>query len=535
MEIKKVDHLGIVAGVIKDLGIIETIDKLIGTDEQEIITTGEAIAGMIINGLGFASRSMSLTPQFFETKALDILLRKGVEAKHLNRFKLGRSLDKVYDYGCEKLFSSVAINVCRKEKIDISFVHGDTTTFSLDGEYDVDIDSQPVKIVRGYSKDKRPDLKQVVLELMCSQDGGIPLLSKTWNGNESDSCILRERVKNFFKVFKNEKKLRCFIADSKVYNKKNGSYLKQINFITRIPSTVKLENEFIDKAINGKNDWKKINEKNKTKVFFVSHYGIKQRWVVVYSQSAHNRASKSIKKNVDREKQAIKKVINQLRKQKFACKKDAMTALNNSTKKLFYHQIQGINIKECKSYDKPGRPTKESLKIEYQVEATVSDLKKIIDIKIEQKSCFIIATNILNDDLLSDDKIVDAYKGQDCVEKGFAFLKNPTFFVSSLFVKSVSRIQGLLTIMTLSLLIYSIAQRRLRKQLKLLNKTVPNQIKQSTQKPTMKWIFQLFEGIYFVIVSSGNVIKRLIEGLNELRISVIKLLGAAVKEIYNLI
>ena len=89
--------------------------------------------------------------------------------------------------------------------------------------------------------------------------------------------------------------------------------------------------------------------------------------------------------------------------------------------------------------------------------------------------------------------------------------------------------------MTLSLLIYSIAQRRLRKQLKLLNKTVPNQIKQSTQKPTMKWIFQLFEGIYFVIVSSGNVIKRLIEGLNELRISVIKLLGAAVKEIYNLI
>jgi hypothetical protein len=67
-----------VAGVIQDLGIIDMIDSRIVPDEREEITTGEAIAGMIINGLGFSDRPISLTPWFFQGKALDILIREGV-------------------------------------------------------------------------------------------------------------------------------------------------------------------------------------------------------------------------------------------------------------------------------------------------------------------------------------------------------------------------------------------------------------------------------------------------------------------------
>jgi transposase len=78
-KIEKIDHLGIVAGVIRELRIIETIDKLIGTDDKKIIATGEAVAGMILNGLGFTSRALSLTPQFFETKAVERLIREKME------------------------------------------------------------------------------------------------------------------------------------------------------------------------------------------------------------------------------------------------------------------------------------------------------------------------------------------------------------------------------------------------------------------------------------------------------------------------
>ena len=99
VTVERLDHLGIIAGVIKDLGLIEMIDARLGLDDQEGITTGEALAGMILNGLGFSDRPMSLTPQFFANKPVGLLFRDGVSAEHFNRFKLGRSLDKTFSYG----------------------------------------------------------------------------------------------------------------------------------------------------------------------------------------------------------------------------------------------------------------------------------------------------------------------------------------------------------------------------------------------------------------------------------------------------
>ena len=80
--------------------LIEIIDARLVPDAQEEITPGEAIAGMILNGLGFTQRPLSLTPQFFANKPLDLLFREGIHAEMFNRFKLGRTLDEAYDYGC---------------------------------------------------------------------------------------------------------------------------------------------------------------------------------------------------------------------------------------------------------------------------------------------------------------------------------------------------------------------------------------------------------------------------------------------------
>ncbi len=47
--------------------------------------------------------------------------RDGVSADSFNRFKLGRSLDKAFSYGCDMLFSEIALSVCRQEGIDLRF------------------------------------------------------------------------------------------------------------------------------------------------------------------------------------------------------------------------------------------------------------------------------------------------------------------------------------------------------------------------------------------------------------------------------
>ena len=52
------DHLGVLVSVIKDLGLIDMINARLLPDRQEVLTPGEAMAGMILNGLGFANRPL---------------------------------------------------------------------------------------------------------------------------------------------------------------------------------------------------------------------------------------------------------------------------------------------------------------------------------------------------------------------------------------------------------------------------------------------------------------------------------------------
>ena len=178
IRVERLDHIGVIASVVKDLGLIDMINARLVPDEQEVITPGEAIAGMILNGLGFANRPVSLTPQFFANKPLDLLLREGLCAEMFNRFKLGRTLDEAYAYGCDLLFHELALTVCAQEGIDLRFNHLDTTSFSLSGEYVAESDEQAITITHGYSRDHRPDL-EAVRKLMSNKS--IPYKSlKVW-------------------------------------------------------------------------------------------------------------------------------------------------------------------------------------------------------------------------------------------------------------------------------------------------------------------------------------------------------------------
>jgi transposase len=151
----------------------------------------------------------------------------------------------------------------------------------------------------------------------------------------------------------------------------------------------------------------------------------------------------------------------------------------------------------------------------------------------QQGACFVIGTNI-DASQVSDLQVIQAYKAQSQVESGFRFLKDPLFFVSSLFVKKPCRIQGLLMVMTLALLVYAVTQRRLRGQLVWQHDTIPNQINQPTERPTLRWVFQLLEGIHRVRVTVQDQAQDVIEGLNEVQIKVLRLFGEEVCQLYQI-
>jgi hypothetical protein len=91
--VERLDHFGVIASVIQDWGLIEMINARLVPDAQEVLTPGEAIAGMIRNGLGCAHRPWSLTPQFFAHKPLARWFHAGMCASRFNRFTRGRTRD----------------------------------------------------------------------------------------------------------------------------------------------------------------------------------------------------------------------------------------------------------------------------------------------------------------------------------------------------------------------------------------------------------------------------------------------------------
>ena len=108
--------------------------------------------------------------------------------------------------------------------------------------------------------------------------------------------------------------------------------------------------------------------------------------------------------------------------------------------------------------------------------------------------------------MLSDQDLIQTYKEQTSVERGFAFLKDPLFLASSVFVKKRERIVALSLVMVLCLLVYRLAEHRLRQQLAATGQTVPNQVSKPTDRPTMRWIFQCFEGISLLTSPNQEVL-----------------------------
>ncbi len=135
IQVKNLDHLGIVAGLVDEIGIVEIVNQKLGIDVREKISAGMVVKSIIINGLGFVSRPLYLFSQFFEDKAIGKLLGEGIKPDYLNDDKIGRVLDELYKYGLNSLFLEVVLEVIRKFKIQIKYSHLDSTSFHFDGEY----------------------------------------------------------------------------------------------------------------------------------------------------------------------------------------------------------------------------------------------------------------------------------------------------------------------------------------------------------------------------------------------------------------
>jgi len=144
-----------------------------------------------------------------------------------------------------------------------------------------------------------------------------------------------------------------------------------------------------------------------------------------------------------------------------------------------------------------------------------------------------VATNVLDQNTLPDLEVIQTYRAQSAVERGFAFLKDPLFLASSVFVKRPQRIMDLAFIMVLCLLVYRLAEGRVRQRLAATDQTVPDQLRRPTSRPTLRWLFQCFEGIDLLHITQpqGTHMVQTLR-LEKVHRLVLQLLGPAYENSY---
>lgn len=534
------DHHGLVAALCHDLKIAERIDRRLLPDVQRKVSPGIASIAMIINGLGFTNRTLYLTHRFFESKPIEHLLGIALEAKDLTDHTLARALDDIAEYGTSKLFAEVAFEIAQDHGLLSKTNHLDTTSLSVHGEYDVHDQSKVIEVTHGFSKDHRPDLKQVVLSLVVNGPSALPLWMEPLDGNSSDKVSFHETIKQVEK-FRLQIDLDGhfkWIADSALYTKDRLLKSNDYCWVTRVPENITEAKKLVEKPFEGIS-WVTFDGGYKLSRFESSYGGIKQRWLLVFSEQAYNREKKSLEQKILKEGEKLKQELWHFCNQIFHCEKDALDALEDLRKDYKLHKIDGKSIILSKHMGR-GRPKKNAEKIGfgYKVETFFERDTAEIEKLLNKKGRFILATNNLDIEGYKDEDILEEYKEQQDVERGFRFLKDPWFMVDEIFLKLPRRIEALMMIMTLTLLVYNVGQYWLREKLRKEETTLPNQLGKQIQKPTLRWIFQIMEGVSVARLydeTLSHIIQELITNLNELRKKIIHLFGETAMKLYGLI
>ena len=522
INIVNLDHLGIVAGIIDEMELVEEVNKKVGIRIKETLSPGQVMKAMILNGLGFLSAPIYLFDTFFVEKATEHLIGEGVTPEQLNDDRIGRALDKYHQAGTTKLFTAIALKAARKFQVSMKSVHLDSSSISVEGAYkncqgksqeveaeseDTESSMKTIKIVHGYSRDRRPDLKQFIIDTSVSGDGDVPLYLKIDDGNADDKSVFVARLKEFKKQWTFD---GICVADSALYTAENLSAMAGMKWITRVPLSIK---EAQDKICNIEDrDWEYPQIKGYKIAAKASEYAdIQQRWLVIESEIRKQADIKKIVKQVERQLESSKTALHKLSRQNFACIADAETAIKKLSDSWKYHQITEIESREKPVKTKKGKLNK-SIQTQtqvYQVTGTIEPRNSAIEAEQAKAGRFILATNILDPEAVSNPQVLLEYKAQQSNERGFRFIKDPLFFTASVFVKKPERVEAIGMIMGLCLLVYNLAQRKLRQQLESTNNRVKNQVKKLTNKPTMRWIFQMFQAVHLVTINGAKQISNL--------------------------
>lgn len=513
---------GLIAGLAQQVGLDHIFNNALEnhTGRPPEISYGILAQLMLIN-IADDHHPLSRLDEYFEHVDLDSILGQKIDPRKLNDDRFGGFLDAMTDYGCSALLSDVAVAAFKRYGIKLSNVNFDTTSKVMWGEYKTDEGTQgTIDISFGYSKQKRFDKKQIKFSMGTTR--GICMDGQVLSGNLDDkrfnidnldrAAMLCERFESSTDEF-------FYIADSAAFTREFLQKASRLNIhvITRMPDNVKETKAAIESTLEKLSELPTIEiqtstEPSRYKVFEseCSYHETSLKLASCYSEKLRPTKTETIMKKVAKELESIEKVISSMKTRAFACREDALLEVskiqNGLFSKLRYHSVT-LEIKTSEKRRR-GRPRKNPELNEtcetHLLDFTVVCDDKAIESSILKECIFVVVSTKLD---LSAEDILREYKTQSAVERKFQFLKSPQF-VNSLYVDSPRRVEAIGYLMILLMLLLSIAEYVVRRELAKENTFIIGPGKVKMNKPSLLAIHRIFYSVATASVTIDGLVHR---------------------------
>jgi transposase len=511
IEVYPVHHLPIIKAYADQLGLVSLINHYVPTEME--VDAGTVVLALVLDTLSGRSPLYRLE-EFFAQHDTELLLGKTVPPQALNDDTAGRVLDRLYDFGTMRLFTACAVRAATRFGLERHYVHFDTTSRSVWGEYQfAETQDLPFQVTYGYSKDKRPDLKQFVLSTLCV-DRAVPIWGKLDDGNASDKTLnttLLSELARLLADYGVRPGAYIYIADAALVTEDNLTALRDTFFITRLPATYSECGRLIEETV-ARNQWEEVGvlaqtppTKHRPGTFYkvaeggVTLYGKPYRAVVVHSSSQDQRRQQHLEREIQASSATLEATAREAARQEYFCHADAEAAAAKlRALPSAYHWVE-VEVQERPKYG-PGRPSPKYPRViktlRYGLQVTLHERAEVIAHKRQEAGCFVLLTNVptVGEMAHRTGEVLRAYKEQHGVEQNFAFLKDPVM-VNSLFLKKPERIEALGLVLLLALLLWRLVERALRIHVESTGNPLVGWDKKATQKPTAFMMMTKFAAV----------------------------------------
>lgn len=525
-------HLPLQRALIRKLGIEAVLDEILPKDPRSRVSDADCIVAMVLNVLSGRCALYSM-PQFFAATDHALVLGENVPLDALNDARLASALDNLFDTGTDRVLSRVVQAFLASGQGGTTYsVHGDTTTLALQGAYDViPAEGAPMPL-RGYSKDHRPDLKQLVFGLTLHGAVGIPLTASMLDGNTSDTDANRWGIEQLAALLPDAHEV-TLVADSKLVDARTlGQLLEEdFHFVSLVPHSFNVRAELVERVRVAGETLQELARKPGARkadpdVLYrgrsfkapmrVVHprtedpRDVEMTYLVVRSDTQAEGFENALEKRLMREEKGFREALAKANRRGLVCEDDAQAARAEvlATLELQTCDLRITAVEIPVKRDGPGRPKKgeqaPAPRLEYVLE--YDDLTLHDDALAKARfhaAHYVLVTDRSDWD---DARILEEYRSQSMIEghSGFRWLKNVAL-VAPVMLKTPHRIAALGLVFVLALMVRNYLQFELRRRLAETASTVRGRkVKVRTKVPTTETAMLSFLGVGSVLIYQGD-------------------------------